>query len=379
MKRRLLIVALILVGAGVITILYYSARGSRAVDQSSLEKEDIRSIISRYDIKHKEEMDKMIISLEGYASGIPDEMRRMEVWYRVAEVLGMSIDEVRKMREDVKRRLEDKKPMVPEPPRLLGEYFREGLDVLRKALNERSLQKLEGVPEGVKAVDIPDGIEFLKEVLEKGNITLKIYAAGALLRLGDTSGINILKYAISDRVSNWQLKLYAGEALAEKGYSEGVSVIERYLDDSNTWHIKERAARAGGCVKTEEMKKRLTILMADSSPYVCLGAAEGLARMGNQDGINYLRNALLSESSSIQQSAAEALARLNDTSAMGYFRMQMTSDDKFVKLQAAKNLAFMGDYGGMDFLESMLKDEDEALRFYAASALVEISSKKGRT
>ncbi len=374
MKKILLIALLTMVGGA--TLYYFILLGSKRVEQSSLEVRDVRSIISRYDIKQEDERDKMIIALEEYAGEIQDEVRRREVWFKAAEVLGISVNEMSRLREEVNRRLEDEKPQVGEPTRALKEYTQEGINVLREALGERVLYKDSGVIEGVKTIATPEGIGFLKEVLQNGNLTLRIYAAGALLRLGDTSGIEILKYAISDRVQNWQIKLYGGEVLAEKGYSEGMSVIERYLDDDQPWYIRADAGRSAGVVNTERMKERLTEMLSDTNLYVRLGAAEGLARMGNADGLNYLRDALGSDSTTIQHTAAEALARLGDASVRAYFRKEMASDDKFVKLKAAKNLALTGDYAGIDFIEALLKD-DEELRFYAAQALIEIGARKG--
>ncbi|MBD2514033.1 HEAT repeat domain-containing protein, partial [Nostoc sp. FACHB-973] len=101
--------------------------------------------------------------------------------------------------------------------------------------------------------------------------------------------------------------------------------------------------------------------------------AEALGKIGNQQAVSALINALQDEDSSVRSIAAEALGKIGNQQAVSALINALQDEDSSVRSIAAEALGKIGNQQAVSALINALQDEDSSVRSIAAEALGKIA------
>lgn len=153
----------------------------------------------------------------------------------------------------------------------------------------------------------PAGIELLGDILSTGDATQRFGAAALMSKLLDPSAIPALEAAVlsGDNDGNLLVQRMASLAVAKIGGEKSVPVLERIVSESGEWGVRTNAAY-------------------------------GLAQMGRQSGIDWLRDSF------------------------------QTADDDMTRMMLLGVMAQVGDPSYLPDMHRVLKEETEYSRRYVA-------------
>jgi HEAT repeat protein len=164
--------------------------------------------------------------------------------------------------------------------------------------------------EALGALAVQEAAPGLLETLNDSDRYVRLYAAQALVRLGETEGLTVLHGAL-EHPSSLFLRLYAAEVLADLQDGTPRAWLSRVVADP-TMAKRDRlyAAWILGRLGDPSGIRHVEGLLQDSDPYVRLQTAWTLGEIGNPEASPVLRSALLDPERAVRIHAAWALKRL---------------------------------------------------------------------
>lgn len=180
---------------------------------------------------------------------------------------------------------------------------------------------------------------------------------------------------VSDPDASVQIgSIYALHRIGDVRFSKG---LEQALH-SNRPEVRANAALALGRLGEPTAKRILKQPLKDTSVEVRLQAAEALWRLGQQQGLEYLVAASISQHPAHQMVALMGIAGRRDPSVAGHVRIGLESDYVEVKLVAARALGILGEQDGYALAMESLRSPESRQRYLAAMALGAIGRAEAR-
>ena len=267
-----------------------------------------------------------------------------------------------------------------------------------------------------------------KQLADSPNSTIRLLAAVALLKLGEGTGIDTIRAAVSGpddqtaqiAIAELENANYFGVPLLVRmrdGTPERREQLDKALqvvrvklesqlaeDDPD---LRRESAQALGDIGDPEAIPQLALLLGDASNLVRYAAATSMARLRDERGIEFLFESLDDEDPIQRLNAVRSLidverlsggvserllaslgapdARLRSAAAQILGRAQIeeavpslleatTDDDAQVRWSAVISLGRIGTHQSREALQSLLDDEDETVAYYAQWALEKLGA-----
>lgn len=193
----------------------------------------------------------------------------------------------------------------------------------------------------------PEGVKLLSELLRTGNDDERFVAAAMLEKLGDPAAIPALADALFDQNSdNTLLQRISSHAIAVIGGEEAIAPLERVLEGDGEWGIKANSAY-------------------------------GLANMGREAGIDWLRETYQNTDDAMAKAALlPAMAEVGDPSYLPILHKLLAEETEYSKrFVALHGVSKIGSAESLPFLQALIDDAtaDRALVTAARKAFNEIS------
>jgi HEAT repeat protein len=216
---------------------------------------------------------------------------------------------------------------------------------------------------------------------------VRIAAAKAAGELADRQAIEPLKAIIANADESDTVKIKAAVALAKVGESSGAAELRRILANRPKISpnmnpllrakaiargtIRAEAARSLGDIKDQNSIPLLREMQDDDDGRVVDASLIALAKLGDRSGKSNFISGLESNKQEIRAKAAEALGEIGDKDAVTVagLRKRMKDWDRDSKTAAALALARLKDEESAPAIREMLWDKDETVRERAAQAL----------
>jgi HEAT repeat protein len=219
---------------------------------------------------------------------------------------------------------------------------------------------------------IPDVGPFLSPLPLPGemgggqDLVTPCYAALALHRLGDDSGVPFLKQLLSHPAQSVQVQ--AALTLADMGDPSGIPVFEARL--RNPAVNKTYIIRGVGELKTPEARKILERTIQFDSPELAQISAVYLAEQGDSNGNRLLQRELKETDPDRSFNAARRLVRLGDASAVPFLEEHYQDIDIERRIAAVAALASFGSSVGFKDLYEGLQEQRWGYRAASAAFLL---------
>ena len=241
-----------------------------------------------------------------------------------------------------------------------------------------------------------------KQVADSTDARIRLYAAVALLKLGEDTAVDTIRAAAAAAdpelaelaASELEGANYHGaELLVELRRQEGPNQerLERALDavrdqllvqlGDDDPEVRRSSARALGIIGNPATGDALFGLLDDSSNLVRFNAASSLAQLGDPRGTDFLFPALNSSDPILRVNAVKSLIRVQRTSETVQERLiaSLTADDAFMRSGAAQVLGEARVETAVAGLLAALDDEDPQVRCNAVIALGRIGAPESRS
>jgi len=245
-------------------------------------------------------------------------------------------------------------------------------------------------------------VTALKTQLLDKDARIRLYAAVALLKLGEETAVDtIRKAALSSEAELAQLaaselegsNYHGAELLVELSQREGHSrerlaraaealkeqLLVQLRDDDP--EVRRMSARALGAIGDPSVGDALAELQDDSSNLVRFNAASSLSQLGDARGTAFLFDAVGNPDPILRVNAVKSLIRVQRTSATVQDRLIATlaDDDPYMRSGAAQVLGEARVAAAVPPLLKALGDSDSQVRCNAAIALGRIGAPESRT
>ena len=222
----------------------------------------------------------------------------------------------------------------------------------------------------------PDAIVILSDAARQSDPALRMAAIKGLGRLGNRDAKPLLLAALSkgqvfERVT-------AAEALLLLGDSSGVPMLRTVLNDRTDGNARAMAAVALGYAHDPASVPMLKQALVDQNIDVRLGAAAALTHYGDSGGVTYLRGAIRDPDQVTRRHAAQLFDDIAFDSGHPILVEALSSPDADVELAAVKTLGTAGGDPEVELLGTLLRaSKDPIARADIAWSLGRIGSPNG--
>jgi HEAT repeat protein len=222
----------------------------------------------------------------------------------------------------------------------------------------------------------PSAIGVLSDAARQKDPTLRAGALKALGRIGNHDAVPLLRLALAkgqvfDRVT-------AAEALLQLGDSSGVGILRTTLNDHSEGNARAMAAVALGYAHDQASLQMLKQALTDENIDVRLGAAAALTRYNDAGGVAYLRGAIRDQDQVTRRHAAQLFDDMAFDAGHPVLVEALSSSDSDVQLAAVKTLGIAGGDPEVELLGALLRDnKDPITRADIAWSLGRIGSPNG--
>ncbi|WP_417912862.1 HEAT repeat domain-containing protein [Candidatus Electronema sp. TJ] len=192
----------------------------------------------------------------------------------------------------------------------------------------------------------------------------------SLAQLGDSSALPDLRKLLSDE--DEPMRLAAAKALGKIGDTSSASELVNLLANATTYKdTRKDAASALGKLGDRSIVSGLIKLLVNSNKYIRMYGAELLGNLGDDDSstVPALVNLLADKSENVRQVVARVLGNIGDSSAMPVLVKLLADEDAEVRRSAAYAVGMLGDSSVMPELFKLLADTDAEVQRSAAYAL----------
>jgi len=225
---------------------------------------------------------------------------------------------------------------------------------------------------GVREVT-DEEVAALRTKLREGEESVRLAAAGDLIRLGERDGIPIL----TDLLSNGSVETRR-TAAAEFETIRDRSTVGALVDalDDEDGNVRLTALNALGNIGDASVVPAFTRVLRNGEREMRVAAATVLCKVSDRSAISALRQALGDEDQEIRMLAVRALAKTPDPSALPTLTAALKDEYVWVRDAAAYALGEIGDRSAVPALIETLGDDDEFVQKAAGAALCTLT---GRT
>lgn len=237
--------------------------------------------------------------------------------------------------------------------------------------------------------------ELLKEALKDEDPYNRVYAAAALIEMGDFSALNSLKKEVSNEdalvrtsvylemaemekrgklsampvlmdifaIEEARVKIQLLEALKEEVKDNFIfPLLEWALKFDQDYLVRSVAAEALGEISHPSSLTLLKKAVEDEHILVRLSAMSSLARKGEKSYLKGLIEAMKDEDPAIRERAAGLMGRVRDKSGVSLLKKSLAQEESpSTKITIAGSLAELGDPSGISYLEKKLGDSHLSL------------------
>ena len=191
------------------------------------------------------------------------------------------------------------------------------------------------------------------------------YSAEMLGNIGDSRAVRGLSRLLES--SNYRVADAALYALGKIGTQESLSEITKILDHPTRW-TQDRIAAAVEAVGRPAMSLLIRNL-EEGTPQTRTLSAEILAKVGGEEALPALRDALRDPHTDVRARAAAALGRLRDRNSLEQLLGALEDTRWEVRSQAAKALGEVEDPIALPHLAQALRDPEWWVRANAEEAM----------
>lgn len=236
-----------------------------------------------------------------------------------------------------------------------------GNELLKLELNKPAPQK---TPEVITEPTVISPITLVSQ-----EIPVKTAAIKALGEVKEPSVIPILRETITKTPA---LKHEAAAALAKLGDTSGIKILKEELM-TDKLPVKVQAIQTLGEIKEASAIPQLQALLGEGVDSVSTAAAFALAKNGDAKGIDRVKALLQSKDESTRLKAAGTLAEIKDKSAIPVLEAFLKNPRSSVKIEALSALATMGDKSVLPVLEDLMaNDPDFRVRLSASESILKL-------
>lgn len=244
-------------------------------------------------------------------------------------------------------------------------------------------------------------IPLLEAQLKDVDPRIRLYAAVALLKLGENTAVDTIRQsALSSDAELCELaaaelesaNFHGVDLLVELGQRDGPNrerlqnavtglkdlLLVQVSDDDP--EVRRLSARALGTIGDPSAGDILADLLDDSSNLVRFNAASSLSQLGDARGTEFLFDAVSDADPILRVNAVKSLIRVQRTSQAVQERLvaSLTADDPFMRSGAAQVLGEALVEDAVAPLLKALEDEDSQVRCNAVIALGRIGAPESR-
>ncbi|NIM18313.1 MAG: hypothetical protein GTO45_40555 [Candidatus Aminicenantes bacterium] len=199
-------------------------------------------------------------------------------------------------------------------------------------------------------------IPFLLKMLQNKKDYTRIWAAEALISLGDTSATDSLIKALKD--NNKNVRWRAAAALANIGDKKAIDPLIDVLKNDESvypWILIEAFKRIGKSSVPSLLKA-----LKDTSSTVRCRVAKALGEVGDARSVELLLNSLDDKEPKVREHAALALGKIGDDRAIGPLLQGIKDKNSGYRFTATKALLMIGPSAFPHFI-SLLRDYNREL------------------
>ncbi|HVB78511.1 MAG TPA: HEAT repeat domain-containing protein [Candidatus Binataceae bacterium] len=245
-------------------------------------------------------------------------------------------------------------------------------------------------------------IIVLRRGLKEHDIFEQCYAASALAEGGQNEALQMLANTFQTN-PDLSVKMAVADGLGEDGNRKAVAILARLfkhgdlLDrrfivnalasatDPSAVAVLSEAVRQSdptlraaalkglGQLGNQDAKPLLKLALAKGQIFDRVEAAESLLLLGDNSGLQMLRNTLNDHSEgNARAMAAVALGYAHDPASLAMLRQALTDQNIDVRIGAAAALTHYNDPGGVAYLRGAIHDQDQVTRRHAAQLFDEM-------
>ena len=204
-----------------------------------------------------------------------------------------------------------------------------------------------------------DGLEEM--LLESDSAAVRKRACELIGEVATTEDTDVVETLVSVAITD---DSGAVKAAAVDGPDEiGAEAVEELLVEITGDKIEQGADWA--------VAKRFAKALTSNIPELRMAAASALGKLGDESGINSLKNALGDDDPRVRQRVCMALGGINHPSAVPALIDRLSDPNGQVRHEAAIALAAIGSDQALAALKNMMDADNTAIRRIAASALGE--------
>lgn len=204
-----------------------------------------------------------------------------------------------------------------------------------------------------------DGLEEM--LLESDSAAVRKRACELIGEVATTEDADVIETIVSVAVTD---ESGAVKAAAVDGLDEiGAEAVEELLVEITGEKIEQGADWA--------VAKRFAKALNSNIPELRMAAASALGKLGDESGINSLKNTLGDEDPRVRQRVCMALGEINHPSAVPALIDRLSDPNGQVRHEAAIALAAISTDQALAALKNMMDAENTSIRRIAASALGE--------
>jgi HEAT repeat protein len=241
---------------------------------------------------------------------------------------------------------------------------------LGKLGNSTGIPTVVGILKATPNISLNRKMKMIERARMLAKQTLRVRAAEIIGEIGNSSHIPLLKKIANNKNENTRLVDSSLIALAKLGDKSKIRVFTFAL------LRKDREARRQACYYLGELKEKSAVnnlrqLLKTWDKDIRAEAALALGKIGDKKSIPYVSKLLDDKESVVRMNACESLGMLGDKNFIPDIKKLLKDENGFVRLHACEALMRLEDFSGEDFLLRSLVSTDFDAKLESIQILAE--------
>lgn len=266
------------------------------------------------------------------------------------------------------------------------------IEIIRAGLGDSDIE-IRGLSAGIIGqIGDKDSAGKLLGLLNDANDSVKIRAAVSLYRLGNKSGIVVIRKILGSApklsenpttleraraIAKGTKRVEAAAALGEIRDFDSMILLKKMVRDSDG-RVADASLVALARLGDTSAKKEFLSALESVKQGVRAKAAEALGEIGDSDSVPFLRKKLKDWDRDVKVSAITALAKLNDKESAVQIKELLRDSEEIVREKSAAALGMLGSPGSVEDLKKALSDTSGFVRIQVAGALHSFGDDSGK-
>jgi HEAT repeat protein len=213
-----------------------------------------------------------------------------------------------------------------------------------------------------------NAVKPLIEVLKRGDVKARAYAAQGLGLIGDSRAVAPLIKALEEKDN--MLVQYAAVALGRIGDEKAVNPLIKLLGSKNKY-IRNMATTSLGQIGPQAVEPLIAALKG-ATPEIKKGVAEALGKTMDDKAVEALGKLLADETQEVRLESAGALSQIGSDRAVAALGAALKHEDVKTRRTVARAFSKSLNPKAVDVLKGALRDPDWKTRQEAVEALREL-------